>query len=249
MTPGYLWSSEPLYGDRPYASLFFVTASQIRLLAGGDRARFSSFTVGLMGMHAAEEMHRFVHKALGNKVPQGWGHQISDGGEPTARYVQAGQWLLSSTQLQNTDRPELKLTVAGSAGFITEGSVAFSTRWGRIQSPWWSFAPELGDYTAAPLAPVEPFSSGNPAEMFAFAGLRLKARAYNALLEGQFRRSDVRVHGDDLEHVQAEAWLGFATTWSGYRIAYTLRYATPELATGPGRRGPVWAGITFERTL
>jgi hypothetical protein len=249
MTPQSLKSDEPLYNDRPFASLLFVTSSEIRVLDGGDRARFSSFTFGMLGLHAAEVLHRGVHKLVGDERPRGWGHQISAGGEPTARYVEAQQWLLNDVQTHRNGLPEVKVTLAGSAGYITETSVALSTRWGRIQSPWWSFSPELGDYTSAPLAPVSTFSGHNPAEVFAFAGFRLKARAYNALLQGQFRHSDVRVQGDDLAHTQAEAWMGLATTWSDLRITYALRYASAEMTSEPGRRGLIWAGINFERSL
>ncbi len=232
-----------------FASLVFVTSSEIRVLEGGDRARFSSFTFGMLGLHAAEVIHRGVHKLVGDERPRGWEHQISAGGEPTARYVEAQQWLLNDLQTHRNGLPEVKVTLAGSAGYLTETSVALSTRWGRIQSPWWSFSPELGDYTSAPLAPVSSFSGHNPAEVFAFAGFRLKARAYNALLQGQFRHSDVRVDGNDLAHTQAEAWLGLATTWSELRITYALRYASAEMNTEPGRRGLIWAGINFERSL
>jgi hypothetical protein len=249
MTPQTLKFDEPLYNDRPFASLAFVTSSEIRVLEDGDRARFSSFTFGVLGLHAAEVIHRGVHALVGDERPRGWDHQISAGGEPTARYVQAQQWLLNDSLGDRSSLPEVKLTVAGSAGFLTEGSVAVSARWGRLQSPWWSFAPELGDYTSAPLAPVTSISSYNPAEVFAFAGFRLKARAYNALLQGQFRHSDVRVQGDDLAHTQAEAWVGLASAWSDLRITYTLRYASAEMTAEPGRRGLIWAGINFERDL
>ncbi len=249
MTPKSLRSPGPLIDDRPFANLIFVTSSAIRVLDGGDRARFSSLTFGMMGLHAAETLHEHVHEALGNEVPQGWDHQISAGGEPTARYVEAQQWLLGGSERLDPSLPELKLTVAGSAGFITEGSVALSARWGRIQSPWWSFSPELGDYTSAPIAPVEQFSSQSPAEFFAFAGFRLKARGYNALLQGQFRHSDVRVQGDDLAHTLAEVWIGLATTWNDNRITYNLHYATSEMTVEPGERSLIWAGIAFERNL
>jgi hypothetical protein len=249
MTPQTLKSPEPLFTDRPFASLVFVTSSEIRVLDGGDRARFSSFTFGMLGLHAAETIHRGVHALVGDERPLGWEHQISAGGEPTFRYVEAQQWLLNDRQSYRNGLPELKLTVAGSAGFLTEGSVALSARWGRIQSPWWSFGPELGDYTTAPVAPVGSFSSYNPAEIFMFAGFRLKARAYNALLQGQFRHSDVRVQGDDLAHTQAEAWLGLASTWSDLRITYALHYASAEMTSEPGRRGLIWAGINFEKSL
>ena len=52
--------------------------------------------------------------------------------------------------------PEVKLTVGGSAGYLTEASAAVSMRWGRIRTPWWSFNPELGDYGAAPVALCAP---------------------------------------------------------------------------------------------
>ena len=249
MTPGTLKSDAPLYTDRPFASLLYVTSSEMRVLENGERARFSSFTFGMLGLHAAEVLHRGVHALVGDERPRGWEHQISAGGEPTARYVEAQQWLLNDSLADRAGLPEVKLTVAGSAGYITETSVAVSTRWGRLQTPWWSFAPELGDYTSAPLAPVTSISSHNPAEVFAFAGFRLKARAYNALLQGQFRHSDVRVQGDDLAHTQAEAWVGLASTWSDLRVTYTVRYASAEMTSEPGRRGLIWAGINFERSL
>ena len=249
MTPATLDTPDPQYGDRPFANLIFATSSQLRVLEGGDRARFSSFTFGMLGLHAATEAQRFVHRALGDQTPRGWSHQISAGGEPTARYVEAQQWLLSDPGSRSAGSPEIKFTLQGSAGFITEGTVGLSARWGRIQSPWWSFDPELGDYTSAPVAPVARFGSHNPAEIFGFAGFRLKARAYNALLQGQFRHSDVRVQGDDLAHTQGEAWAGVATAWSDYRITYAIHYASRELTTRPGDRSLIWAGINFEKTL
>jgi hypothetical protein len=248
MTPETLRSPDPIYDDRPFASLVFVTSSQMRVLDAGNRARFSSFTFGMLGLHAAEAIQRGIHVLADDERPLGWEHQISAGGEPTFRYVEAQQWLLNSAHSGN-GLPELKLTASGSAGFLTEASVALSARWGRIQSPWWSFGPELGDYTGAPVAPVGSFSSANPAEIFAFAGFRLKARAYNALLQGQFRHSDVRVDSDDLANTQAEAWMGIASTWADTRITYAIHYASAEMNTEPGRRGLIWAGINFEKTL
>jgi len=249
MTPSTLRSSEPLYGDRPYASLMFVTTSQISVGGDGSHARFSSLTIGALGLNAAEWLHRTIHGVVGDEAPLGWEHQIAEGGEPTARYVQAKQWLLGDTASRRSTTPELKLTVAGSAGYLTEGSISLSGRWGRLQSPWWSFAPELRDYVSAPLAPVTRHSSVNPTGMFAFAGLRLKARAYNSLLQGQFRHSDVRVSSTDVARLQAESWIGVASTLYDMRITYQINYASREITREPGQRGLIWAGITFEKAL
>ena len=142
----------------------------------------------------------------------------------------------------------MKFTLSGSAGYLTEASAALSMRFGRIQSPWWQFNPELADYMAAPVAPATTTAVGVP-ELYAFVGVRLKARAYNALLQGQFRDSDVRVSSNDLERLQAEAWAGVASTWSGWRVSYTLRIASPEIAGEPAARTLVWGGVNVERAF
>jgi hypothetical protein len=83
-----------------------------------------------------------------------------------------------------TGRVDVKTTVQGSVGFLTETSAAVSLRVGSFDTPWWSFAPELSDYIAAP-TPVE--SLGAQREAYFFAGARVKARAYNALLQDATR--------------------------------------------------------------
>jgi hypothetical protein len=121
-------------------------------------------------------------------------------------------------------------------------------RIGDIHSPWWNFNPELADYTAAPIAPVA-VGLSQSSELYAFFGARVKVRAYNALLQGQFRSSDVRVASDDLARLQGEAWLGLASNWGQWRVSYTLRAASREINRGPAARTLVWGGINFERTF
>jgi hypothetical protein len=248
MTPDTLKSDEPIYGDRPFASLLFLSVGELQVMQGGNRARFSSLTIGALGLDLAGRLHAGVHKLVGDEKPHGWQHQISAGGEPTARYMQAEQWLLQREDPRATG-PELKLTAAGSAGFITEASVALSARWGRIQTPWWSFTPELSDYISAPVAPITVLNPSGLTELYGFAGARLKARAYNALLQGQFRHSDVRVASGDLARIHGEAWVGVASRWNDWQFAYTLRYASRETTREPGARSLIWAGINFQRTF
>lgn len=42
-------------------------------------------------------------------------------------------------------------------------------------------------------------------EVFAFAGIRLKVRAYNAFLHGQFRHGDLTCGEEDLNKLLGEA--------------------------------------------
>ena len=249
MTPDDLKSSQALPDDRPYASLVFLTSSELRIGSTGDRSQFTSFTVGLLGTGVAETLQRGVHEVQGGIVPNGWSHQISEGGEPTARFVHAEQWLLGDTDTRASGLRQTKLTLAASAGYLTEASAAISMRWGRIATPWWSFNPELGDYSPAPIAPVNGYSFGGTPETYGFVGARVKARAYNALLQGQFRHSDVRVASDDLARFQVEAWAGVTSAFSDWSLSYSIHVASREITQEPADRTLVWASISFARAF
>ncbi|MGH8249766.1 MAG: lipid A-modifier LpxR family protein [Steroidobacteraceae bacterium] len=249
MTPDDLKSRAPQHADRPYASLVFLTSSELRVAATGDRSRFTSLTVGVLGSGVAESMQRAVHEVQGGIVPKGWDHEISEGGEPTARFVHAEQWLLGDTEALAGGLHQTKFTVAGSAGYLTEASAAVSLRWGRFHTPWWSFNPELGDYSTAPIAPVNGFGFGASPEIYGFVGARVKARAYNALLQGQFRHSDVRVASDDLARFQAEAWAGVTSVISNWHVTYSVHVGSREIAAEPAARSLVWARLSFARAF
>jgi len=134
-----------------------------------------------------------------------------------------------------------------SAGYLTEASYAVSTRFGVINSPWWTFNPERVDYMAQP-SPQAP-SSGR-GEMYFFAGAKVRLRAYNAFLQGQFRDSAHTLSGEDLNHVIGEAWFGFATRLSaGTQISYAVRYETAEIRHGLANRSPIWGGVTISHSF
>lgn len=248
MTPRDLTIKEPQANDRPYASLVFMTRAGIEVDAAAGRATYSSVTLGVLGLDAAEFLQRHIHSAFGGKDPQGWQHQVSAGGEPTARLVRAEQWLLVSSAPWAWGRPEIKATLSGSAGYLTEGSASVSMRWGRVESAWWTHTPELTDYIATPLKPATGRLNAQP-DLYFFAGGRLKMRAYNAFLQGQFRHSDVRIESGDLSRWQGEAWAGLVTGWSTLRITYTLRLASREVETGSAARTLLWGGIAVDKSF
>lgn len=245
MTPRDLGSTQGQEHDRPYASLVFATRAVMEVDEGAGHASYTSLTLGVLGLDVAESLQKHVHRVLGGEQPRGWRHQVSAGGEPTARIVRAEQWLVTPAAPWNWGRPEIKLSLSGSAGYLTEGSAAVSLRWGRLESAWWSHVPELADYITTPLQPSSR-SAGQWPDLYFFAGGRLKARAYNAFLQGQFRHSAVRVAADDFARVQGEAWVGLATGWSRLRVTYTLRLASREIESGPAARTLLWAGVGVE---
>jgi hypothetical protein len=80
--------------------------------------------------------------------------------------------------------------------------------------------------------------------MFFFVGARLKARAYNAFLQGQFRHSDVTYTSAELEPLLAEAWVGFVVPlFAQTQLTYALNYQTAEIREGPASRDALWGAV------
>jgi hypothetical protein len=243
-TPRDVLSETPVQNDRPYASLLFSTNARVRVEADSRTAWSSSFTVGVLGLSTTERVHSAIHEIVGSESPQGYDHQISAGGEPTARYTLARHYLVVADP---TDHLDVKATVQASVGFLTETSAALTMRFGQFNTPWWSFAPELTDYIAAPV-PTDARSSR--AEVYMFAGIRVKARAYNAFLQGQFRDSTVRYTFDEIEPIVAEAWVGFVTQLlEQTQVSYTLNYQTAELRDGPANREALWGSVQLSHNF
>ena len=219
-TPEDKEAKAPLYDDRPYASLLYLSSSRVQVDPARQVAWHTSLTVGALGLDLAGDIQNGVHKVIGSDRAEGWEHQVSDGGEPTFRYAVARQKILPVS----TDNLEVKSTVEGSLGYLTEARWSLSFRAGRLHSPWWQTSPELAHY-----------------------GERNNA---NAFLQGQFRGSEVSYDSDELHHGVAEAWLGY--TWAfndGYRLSYVLRGHTSELKDGVGDRNVLWGGLVFAKTF
>ncbi len=243
-TPKDIKVREPIYDDRPYANLVFMSNGRVRVDADGRHAWSSNLTVGVLGLSLSERLQSEIHDVVGSDKPNGYDHQISDGGEPTARYSLARHSLWIANPSGTID---VKATLQGSVGYLTETSAALSMRIGRFDSPWWSFAPELTDYIAAPVPAVS--NRGRP-ELYLFAGARVKARAYNAFLQGQFRESDVRYSASELEPIIAEAWLGFVMQlMSQTQVSYSLNYQTSEIRHGAADRDAWWGAVQLTHTF
>ena len=224
-TPSDIITDEAQQADRPYASLLFASNGRVRVDADDRGAWSSSLTVGVLGLHVSESLHdarararsaRKRRRATTIRFPPAASRRRATRSRGTTLWY-----------ADPTGHIDVKTTVQGSVGFLTETSAAVSLRVGRFDTPWWSFAPELTDYIAAP-TPVE--SLGAQREAYFFAGARVKARAYNALLQGQFRHSDVRYSYDEIEPIVAEAWIGVMTQlFSNTRAE--LRVALPDRRT------------------
>jgi hypothetical protein len=91
---------------------------------------------------------------------------------------------------------------------------------------------------------------GRVSEHYFWTGISLKARAYNAFLQGQFKDSEVTYDSDELNHGIVEAWVGYTVALAeGYSFTYSIRGHTSELKQGVGDRNVLWGGLQITKTF
>ena len=232
--------------DRPYASLVYLTNSRQSLEDSGRTAIQSTLTVGVLGTHISKVLQKEIHKLSKSDSPQGWKHQIANGGEPTFRYTYASQHLLINSD--DRLRFEVKYSNEASLGFLTEANSSISARWGLIKTPWWSFAPDRAEYFSQPSAGLLKVSRRGASEFYIWTGAKIRARVYNAFLQGQFRESELRYDWQEVRPVLAEAWFGITKQVTPHtRLSWIMRYQSSELRGGNGDRDLVWGSVLLNR--
>lgn len=249
-TPDDLTAEEPLPDDRPYANLVYAASSRLAQDAAHRAVYQSTLTLGVLGLPVVGNVQRAAHDLLGNPRPGGYDHQISDGGEPTFRYAFSKHRLLASRGGGGNERTHSwRFGFGASVGYITEASVELAFRSGPERVAWWSAPPLSSDYAGQP--PIESRKDGATAAtrgLVVEGGVTIRARAYNAFLQGQVRHSDVTFASDELNHVLAEAWLAFSIAQkNGINVSYTLRWQSPEISDGTGSRSFSWGSLSFAR--
>lgn len=247
-TPGDISIAEVTPGDRPYVGLIYSANSRLILNEKNqDTVQLTTLTLGVLGTSLLPGVQKGFHKAVDSDGPMGWSHQISAGGEPTVSYSYALQHLWGSGEVESS-RFEIKSSAEAAAGFITGASVAVSARWGRITTPWWSFSSDRSEYFSQPATGFSRDQIDGDGEWYVWAGTKLKVRAYNVFLQGQFRDSDLTYGANDVRPVIAEAWIGVTGQVShDYWLSWEMRYQTSELRVEPGDRPMVWGRIYIAR--
>lgn len=243
-TPANIKTSDPVFDDRPYASLFFYSQSRTTV-ADTESPSLSSvtLTLGFLGLDLIKDVQDLIHKVTDNNRPQGWDNQISSGGEPTARLGIYHQQPWLDGQPSRKFNGELSYVYKVNAGYLTDGSVGAAVRFGRLRSPWWSFAPLRQEY--AEKTPLNsPGKASNSTEWFFWASGLARLRIYNAFLQGQFRDSIVTFSSDDLRHLLGELQLGFTFHHrSGWQWGYTWNYQSSEFKHEPADRSVTWGTL------
>lgn len=235
-TPDDLSASAVLPDDRPYASVLFLGNKRVH--ASGDRAVGVEAQLGVLGTYVSRAVQTGLHRLWRDLAdsdepvdPQGWGNQISAGGEPTLRFR-----IAKSTRFaRHPGLWDLARTWDLTLGYQTNASIGFSGRIGHLASPFWTL-------------PYDPINRGNfqPSpggdELYLWVAYRGRLVGYDALLQGQFRDSALTYDAGDLRRLVHEGGFGVTAAWDRWQLTVAANLKTAELKTGQADRTHWWGG-------
>ncbi len=240
-TPLDVASTQVVSDDRPYGSLAFLAVSHLSVNHADTVAVTSDFTFGMLGLHMGDWVQTTIHEHLGYQTPQGWSHQISEGGEPTARYGLGIQW-----RPEWADRlrwADLTGSLKGEAGYFTGAAAGLTARLGCINSDPWQFAENSMRTTNEAGPKCQWKVGGHLAEAFVWGTARGRVVGYNALLQGQTQPSDYTLPSDRINRLLGEYELG--VTLSLYRVRASWLPVIGRTAefSGPLARTHTWGSL------
>lgn len=247
-TPDRIDERQVITTDRPYGSLLVLQIGHQTIDMMSRMAFRSELTVGAIGLRVAEVMQTTIHRTLraccnGTRPdPLGWPNQISDGGEPTFKYLigfdkevlSLGSWFDATWSSE------------AEAGYYTSIATGLNARFGMIRSDFWKLDPypNSGISRLSELE-VERIRDPRAFEIYGWASLRGRLIAYNALLEGQFRKSEFELTNDQIQHAQLEFSAGFWLRCHAFALNVALITGrTPEHLLAE-RRAHIWGGVTI----
>ena len=247
-TPEDTQTAEPIFDDRPYASLVFLANNQQTVLVEEDESVQTTFALGLLGTRIPQQVQDGIHGLIGSDRPAGWRNQISEGGELT--FVYGGRWMkaLAAADDGGGRRRDVAGFVGGAVGYTTIALAGLNWRYGRIGTPWWAFNPNYGVSInmGAPVATRERAGGNN--ELFLWGGAAIGYVFYNAFLQGQFRDSEVSFDHDRIDPWLVDLTLGVTYEFEpGWDLVFALRTQSQPLRGSVGL-SPVWGGLIISRS-
>lgn len=250
-TPLAIDSVNPIIGDRPYGSLVGIGSSMtsVKELTGPGNphpwALTTSFHLAVLGLNVGREAQSYIHRNhwFGSErpIPVGWHNQISQGGEPTLLYQVLTRRSLYQKQYfspfrdKQMNRLQVNATFEGMAGYYTNVAAGVEARFGMFSNPFWDINTNAGSGMNQGAS-----QTGREAldglEWYFFGALRGRLVGYNALLQGQFRKSVYTLNATQIERLIEEYELGIGVKIRHVHILWTIIAGrTPEYRTAFAR--------------
>ena len=244
-TPDDLENEFVIQGDRPYASLMYMSNSKLKAYKKGESTE-TTLMIGMLGLDVAKEIQKFAHNNLNasNEDPLGWDNQISDGGELTALYSVKKKILVSSCYAADKMSSDISYSLSADVGYMVNMAIGLDMRWGYIGTPYYL-------HTTTPVSNYNYYSCYDCRvhDNYFFLNFRLRAVAYNAILQGQFRDSKLTIDSQDIENITFETSLGWVySLGSEWKIAYAVNYKSREFK-GSEAEDHLYGGLYLSKSL
>jgi hypothetical protein len=237
-TPQDISDPEIVAHDRPYAGLIYVSGALDRL--SENRGATTSLAVGVLGLPLIASAQRTVHRAMHSARPRGWRHQISNGGEPTLRLAHERRWLSEPVEVAG-QRVQWLYRAGAGVGFLTDLSLGIAARAGRFADLRW-------DIHTSPTGLSDRAAFGRTAERdrFFYATLTARVPVYDALVQGQFRDSDVTVSAHERRYLVPAASVGFVLGLpKGRNLHYFIRAQRSDVRLEERSETAIYGGISL----
>ena len=257
-TPDSLPATEPVAGDRPYASILGLVSSRTWVdSTPGLNDRYAMTTelgVAFLGLDVSQRIQTWIHELLDGDKPSGWSHQISEGGELTGFYhVGFRRRLTPYSHPDDSKNFEVSLDADVWLGYYTNASLGTTARLGSFYSRYFEFAsaPIVGVSQTRIAAPRE--AAQGDGEFFLFGAVRGRGVLYNALLQGGLKESSYTLSSSEISRAILEFELGVHGSvavgdhHSVYATWVALAGRSPEFNTNLSRWhwwGSLQLGIT-----
>lgn len=212
-TPGSVSDPSLLIGDRPYAGVLTIRNFAIAIDTLRRQRFYTSAVAGVIGKAAiAGDIQGFVHKVLGNYMPNGWLHQIRN--DIILNYDAAYEKELLRY------RHFFLLSAAANVNvgtLLTGAGVSTTVMLGHFHSP---FSDER--------------ASRRHLHFYIYDQPSAYLPGYNATLQGGVfnRASPYVIRETDISRPVLRNRLGFVAAWQNVCVEYFMTTLTREFATG-----------------
>lgn len=226
-TPRSIRHDSIYFGERPYASVFFVSHFLVSIAKGKKQRLTSRFDLGIIGPDAkGEEEQKAIHFALKNIQPLGWEYQIA--GDYVINYN-----LKFEKGLYVKKKFEFIGFAASRIGTLYDDlSLGILLRAGRMQS----YFDNLGLNAASKKKSIQNVSPviNKKFQFHAFSKGEIKTVAYNATMQGGFfnKNSIYTIPSNDIKRIVAIAYVGVVISYKAMSLEYTKAYISPEFKNG-----------------
>jgi hypothetical protein len=222
-TPSNLGAANPPLDQRPYAGFSYASFGLIDESDDKSRLDQIELQVGVIGpMSGAEEVQKFVHRLINDRIPQGWHYQLRDEPGLVLSYDRSVKVFprLSEGPVGFDVEPDFGGAIGNVYDYVSGGAMA------RIG---FNLPDDYGPVRIEPSLPGSNFFEPQSAlGAYIFAGVEGRAIARNLFLDGNTFESSRSVQ--KIPFV-GDMQLGAAIAFRAFRLTFTHVFRSKEYKT------------------